>query len=93
MKLPKKISSSPPFDLNDGDFRRALGSLKAKERVALLAKYCGATDDDLWQALGYDSEPSYRRLIDESVARVFELCDQFPLQRVKRNSPSWPIEP
>ena len=81
------------FDLNDGDFRRALGSLKVKERVALLAKYCGATDDDLWQALEYDSETSYRRRIHASVAQVLELCDQFPLQRVKRNSPSWPFEP
>ena len=81
------------FDLNDADFHHALGSLKVKERVALLAKYYGATDDDLWQALEYDSKASYQRFIDQSVARVFEHCAQFPAQRAERDSPSWPFKP
>ena len=69
------------FDLPEADFRRALGELKFNQRVAMFAKWSGASDEEIGRAFQYQTSGSAQKFIDKTLARVFELCDQMEAQR------------
>lgn len=68
------------FNLPRGDFHRALGGLNFKQRVAMIAKYYGASDEDIGPSFS-KSRDGGQKFIRESLARVFELCDQIQAER------------
>ena len=68
------------FDLPEADFRRAIGELKFNQRVCMLAKYFGASDEDLGKSFS-TSKDGGQKFIKKALARTFELCDLIKSER------------